>query len=69
MVEVVDYSRYRAGKNNRGECSKGGRADCVGLGAWAEELYRPCDSPVLWQSGEYSSIKVESSLSCGCESH
>lgn len=58
QMVVVDYSRYGAGKNNGGECSKGGRADCVGLGVWTKELCRPCvDSPVPRQSGSAVALK------------
>lgn len=59
--KLLTIQDMEQGKNNGGECSKGGRADCVGLGAWAEELYRPCDLPVLRPLGEYCSIKVQSS--------
>lgn len=39
MVEVVDYSIQDTEQGKIiGECSKGGRADCVGLEAWTKEL-------------------------------
>lgn len=63
QMVVVDYSRYGAGKNNGGECREGGRADCVGLGAWTKGLGRPClDSPILRRSGECCSTGVLSLL-------
>lgn len=64
MVEVVDYSIQDTEQGKiMGECSKGGRADCVGLEAWTKELYRPCvDSPILRQSREYCSIREFSLL-------